>query len=181
MSGISNRHSTILSKSPPGLSLAQRRARAKLPTLTIRLDAGALQILTAAADHRRKPVEKLASDILEGTCFLGSIPQQEAKAFRYRQTSEKEKIAAKVRASVVKAHDTRKQNREIACGPTKAASGLNSDVRHRTVLAAGGSNSNPRRVEQTLRGLRWPGGACNPHEARPERETIGSSSETTNL
>jgi hypothetical protein len=108
------RPSAFLDKAPPGLSLAQRQARAKLPTVTITLDAGAFQILTAAADHRHKSVERLAADLIEGTCFLGSIATQEAKALRYRTISEKEKISAQNSAN-----DSR--NRDIACEAAKAA------------------------------------------------------------
>ena len=108
------RHSAVLERAPPGISLAQRQARAKLPTLTIALDSGAFQILTAAAAHRRKPIEKLAADIIEGTVFLGSIPQQEAKALRYRWSSQKEKISARNSANG-------SRNRDIAdCQPAQA-------------------------------------------------------------
>jgi hypothetical protein len=70
-----------------------RQQEAKLPEITIRVDVDAHKILDAAARHRRKSIEKLAADIIEGTVFLGSIPQQEAKAFRYRTSSTKERIS----------------------------------------------------------------------------------------
>jgi hypothetical protein len=112
------RPSTILDRSPPGLSLAQRRHRATLPTLTIALDAAAHQILTAAAAHRRKPLERLCADVLEGTAFLGDINTQTAKLWRYRDIGEKQKQHE--RAKLIRAKQTNKPDREIASETAKA-------------------------------------------------------------
>lgn len=85
------RLTAVTARTPQG-SLEVRRREAQLPAITIRLDPGAYQILSAAAGHRRKSAERLAADIVEGTCFLGSIPTQESKASRFRASSDKDAI-----------------------------------------------------------------------------------------
>jgi len=52
--------------------------------------------------QQRGIADRLAADLIEGTCFFGSIPTQEAKALRYRTISEKEKISAQISASAIR-------------------------------------------------------------------------------
>jgi hypothetical protein len=81
----SGRFSPIMEKSPVGtLSLRQRQANATKQPVTVMLDNDAYVVLSAAAAHRSKVVERLAADVLEGVSLTGGIDTFEAKATAYR-------------------------------------------------------------------------------------------------
>ena len=83
-----------------------------MPVLEIRLHPDAHEVLTKAAGHRRKTIERICEDILLGTALRGSIEQQVTKALTYRASSEKQKEQARVSARGKAAHAARR-NREI--------------------------------------------------------------------
>jgi hypothetical protein len=96
--------SGIVERAPKG-SLVQRQNESKMPKVSLVLDPDAHEVLSRAAEHRRKTIERLCEDILLGTALRGSIPQQEAKATTYRAASTRQR-QEQVISATLKAQET---------------------------------------------------------------------------
>jgi len=105
--------STILNKSPAGLSLAQRQREARMPRVTVTLDDDAHGILVKAAAYRKTTIERLCANVLMGTAYLGDINTQTAKVYRFRELGVKAKLTARMSAARA-AKGNKDSNRDIA-------------------------------------------------------------------